>query len=146
MSQMMNLLARAGNSGIYQTSNVDNTKFFKLIPDLWAVDIDSQKSVYVYTFFRLLADELKFPSYFGGGWNALVDCLEDMSWMSEKHLLITISGFEDFAHSQPSDFRELLEVFDSVTSFWREKMLDRRIYIVFVSSIVHLPNVPEIVQ
>lgn len=32
------------------------------------------------TLLQRIADGLKFPDYFGGNWNALIDCLSDMTW------------------------------------------------------------------
>jgi len=30
---------------------------------------------------RAVAEAFEFPAYFGGSWDALVDCLEDLEWL-----------------------------------------------------------------
>lgn len=42
-----------------------------------------------------LESSLKFPSYFGGNWNAVDDCITDLSWIKEKNYLIAITNFQN---------------------------------------------------
>jgi hypothetical protein len=38
--------------------------------------------------FSVLAKEGEFPEYFGANWDALLDCLCDFSWVSERKIII----------------------------------------------------------
>ncbi len=40
--------------------------------------------------FGVLRKQLKFPDYFGGNWDALHDCLQDLSWLGPVDRVILI--------------------------------------------------------
>ncbi len=64
-----------------------------------------------------LSRELHFPDYFGGNWDALDECLADLSWHAGPlRLLIT------HAESLPDDLREsLVEIFLGAAKLWAEE-------------------------
>lgn len=41
---------------------------------------------------ELLAQKLAFPSYFGFNWDALIDCLSDMSWCASDEIVVVHRG------------------------------------------------------
>lgn len=43
-------------------------------------------------FFNLIGQALLLPDYFGGNWNALDDCMRDLSWLPEHDLTLTFQG------------------------------------------------------
>ena len=38
--------------------------------------------------FRVLADQFRLPPYFGRNWDALEECLRDLSWLPQKNVYI----------------------------------------------------------
>ena len=49
----------------------------------------------------VLAAKLRFPSYFGHNWDALEECLRDLSWLSEQPRVVIVH--EAFPFSATSD-------------------------------------------
>jgi len=76
------------------------------------------------------ASALAFPQWFGGNWDALEDCLTDLSWRpADRHVLL-IEGFQSLRARRPDDFGVLLDVIASSAQYWSER--GRPFFAVFV--------------
>ncbi|MCW2947472.1 MAG: hypothetical protein JWR24_4189 [Actinoallomurus sp.] len=67
------------------------------------------------------AEEFSLPSYFGHNWDALQDCLTDLSWApAARGYLVVFDHWRDLASSNPEAYRTVLEIFENAVDFWRE--------------------------
>ncbi|WP_211322387.1 barstar family protein [Paracidovorax anthurii] len=66
----------------------------------------------------VLASAGHFPEYFGGNWDALEDCLRDLSWISQKEVVILHNDLP--LQGTPADCRIYLEVLQTVLADWAE--------------------------
>ncbi|MEV6654796.1 barstar family protein [Streptomyces sp. NPDC051219] len=57
--------------------------------------------------FEQFWDGIKLPEYFGWNWNALYDCLRDLTWLSADHHVLIIEAAEGVLQGDV-DVRELL--------------------------------------
>lgn len=64
----------------------------------------------------VLASAGHFPDYFGGNWDAMQDCLRDLSWISNRKVVIVHSDLP--LHSNPAECRTYLEILQSVLADW----------------------------
>ena len=71
---------------------------------------------------------LNFPSYFGKNWDALLDCLRDLSFVKEKNILITHKDIP-FKNDEESKHIYIEILFDAVTR-WLE-FPEHKFYIYF---------------
>jgi len=62
------------------------------------------------------AEALRFPSYFGENWDALNDCLSDLSWIVEKNILI--SHHDMPLTTAPADRSIYLDVLANAVHHW----------------------------
>ena len=64
----------------------------------------------------LLAKAGKFPEYFGGNWDSLLDCLRDFGWIHEKQIVIMHSDVP--LNANPVDCRIYLETLREAVDDW----------------------------
>lgn len=60
------------------------------------------------TLLRTLAERLRFPGWFGGNWNALADCLRDLSWIPERTVVIRHEDTPRLPAPELAVYREIL--------------------------------------
>jgi len=84
---------------------------------------------------RALAAALKFPAWFGGNWDALEDCLTDLSWIPAAGYLILFEGASGLA---AADFAVLRDVLGTAAEFWSAR--GKPFYAVFVAGPDSLPE------
>jgi RNAse (barnase) inhibitor barstar len=65
------------------------------------------------------ARALKFPEWFGKNWDALNDCLTDLSWLHGNGWVIIFENAKDLAERKPQVFQNAVEVFQSASDHWR---------------------------
>jgi RNAse (barnase) inhibitor barstar len=66
------------------------------------------------------ARALKFPEWFGKNWDALNDCLTDLSWLEGSGWVIIFENSQIFAGRKPQVFHSAVEVFQAANDYWRQ--------------------------
>jgi hypothetical protein len=59
------------------------------------------------------SDSLQFPAYFGYNWDALADCLADLSWLPDRGRVVLWDRYGVLAASDPDAWATGREVFQS---------------------------------
>ncbi len=72
-------------------------------------------------FLKRCAGALQFPAGFGGNWDALADCLEDLSWQAAGGVVVHWQNGGAFAKSLPKDFSTALAIFTDAATYWSEQ-------------------------
>lgn len=77
---------------------------------------------------------MAFPAGFGGNWDALADCLQDLSWSPGGQLLL-LQGSADFAAAKPEEFTLFLDILGAAADFWKRH---DRVFVVWVEGLTGL--------
>lgn len=68
-----------------------------------------------------LARSLAFPDWFGHNWDALEDCLTDMSWRPADGYLVVLADAHPFHAARRRDFDMTCRIFDAASNYWRSE-------------------------
>ncbi|MFC5185933.1 barstar family protein [Actinomadura harenae] len=72
-------------------------------------------------FLRLCAEAFDLPDYFGNNWDALEDCLTDLSWApAEQGYVVLYESWAELADADQASFRTALDVFAEAVASWRD--------------------------
>ena len=64
------------------------------------------------------ARELRLPEWFGHNWDALADCLADLSWMPADGYLLMLANTEGWQQADPESFDLAIEVLGQAAEGW----------------------------
>ena len=116
MSKLAARLGDASRSGVYRASRADAVE--EAVPStrlsLARVALHGAKTKEA--LLEAIAASLAFPHWFGANWDALEDCLSDLSWLPASGYVLVIE------HAQPGDdLGVLIDVLRSAAEWWSER-------------------------
>jgi len=70
-------------------------------------------------FLHAIAAAMHFPEYFGGNWDALHDCLTDLSWQPARGYVLSLAGFQAFGEAATADAAIARSILQAAADFWK---------------------------
>ncbi|MGV3628788.1 MAG: barstar family protein [Betaproteobacteria bacterium] len=101
----------------------------------WVV-VDLRRARGKHAMLSACARGFQFPASFGGNWDALADCLQDLSWLAEPGTVALLRGAADFAVAAPGEHATLLEILAASAEYWRPR---GRVFIALSEGAAGLP-------
>ena len=81
--------------------------------------VDGRSAATKGAFLHTVATACAFPTWFGHNWDALADCLADLSWApAERGYLVVYDGWGMLAWTEPQSWHSLRSVFSEACSHW----------------------------
>ena len=131
MSKLLQRLQDPARSGVYRARGPEAILEAARGSGLDVVTIDVADD----GVFRSTARALQFPDWFGANWDALEDCLTDLSWSSAGGHILLIEGVADLPGDERGIFADIL---GSAAAYWAER--GRPFFAVFVGGEPPLPE------
>ena len=92
--------------------------------------------------FERVATALEFPDWFGHNWDALADCLGDLSWLPADGFLILLEHCDGFSTRHSGDFSTALQVFAAAAEAWRDERVPFWVLVdMYADGIATLPGI-----
>lgn len=136
MSKLLQRLSDPAKSGVYRAPHERDIAQVLSGSKLSLARIDLAGVQGKDALLERIARALKFPSWFGGNWDALEDCLTDLSWSDAAGHVLVITG------ARASDERGVLvDILGSAAAFWAERPEGKRrpFFAVFIGEAPDLP-------
>lgn len=113
MGKLTERLKDPSRSGVYRTTGIDAVENAVRGTRLSFARIPLDGATVKEEVLKRISEGLGFPDWFGANWDALEDCLTDLSWRAaEGHVLV-------FEKSFPGDvLGVLIDVLASSAEFW----------------------------
>jgi len=69
---------------------------------------------------RRFAEAFRFPDWFGHNWDALADCLMDLSWLPAEAYRLVLSNPSALRSAEPDVLATALDILDDTARYWAE--------------------------
>lgn len=135
MSKLLQRLSDASRSGVYRAARKEAIVESLRDSGLRLAQVALREGDGKAQILAQLAGALSFPSWFGGNWDALEDCLGDLSWSAADGHVLVIEGAQAAA---ADDVGVLRDVLASTAAYWSER--GRPFFAVFIGPDPALPE------
>lgn len=89
-----------------------------------------------------LGKALAFPEWYGANFDALQDCLTDLSWQEGTGWVLLLSGCDALHSCDSEGFDTLMEVFRAAAAYWQEQEVPFWMFIdMRADGIAYLPTI-----
>jgi RNAse (barnase) inhibitor barstar len=97
--------------------------------DLDAVRIDLDGCADKAEFLERTAAALGFPAWFGGNWDALFDCLADLSWRPARGHVLVFENTAEMRRHAPESLDTAVTILGDAAAAWNERGRPMRAFI-----------------
>lgn len=73
--------------------------------------IDGQQCAVLSHFYEEISKALNFPDYFTHNFDSLDECMNDLSWISEKDIHLLIFNYEDLLYEEKYNLEVINNIF-----------------------------------
>ncbi len=96
-------------------------------------------------FLDACAEALEFPDWFGHNWDALADCLTDLTWAtSMAGYVVVYAGWQALAQEDPASFDTALDVFREAVDLWQDTETPMAVLLPVSGAEDDLPKLPTL--
>jgi len=119
MGRMTKQLADTNQCGVYQlVRKPEEVERAAGDAGLTVFRLDIGKAGSKQDFLASIAEKLEFPDWFGNNWDALSDCLTDLT---KTGYVLIFENCENFAARHRQEFERAITVFAAAAEYWKSQ-------------------------
>jgi len=117
------ILADVGKAGVYHLPHMDKAPIVAAAGanGYASFRVDLTKAADKDQLLASIARQLAFPDWFGHNFDALADCLGDMSWHPADGYLVMLEHCDGIHGKAETEFVTTLQAFQQAADDWREQ-------------------------
>ncbi len=135
---MNNLSITAAANGIYRADAATLRDATRSAGCSW-VELELADVTDKLSLLCVMAAGLQFPEGFGANWDALADCLQDLSWLPGRGCVLVLKDNAGLAAAAPVAHDTLLKILAAAAADWQRR---QRVFVVFAGFPPTLPAFP----
>lgn len=121
MRSSLGTLLESGESGPYLLEGEVDVALLRLqsvARGYQFIDLDCRPASDKTKLMLQAARAFDLPSHFGSNWDALADCVMDLSWTPGLRWVVLVRGLESLRASEPDSYRTLLDILIEASEYW----------------------------
>ncbi|UOO76154.1 barstar family protein [Neisseria sp. Dent CA1/247] len=83
------------------------------------------------SFLKIMNEKLYFPNYFGFNYNALDECMQDLSWLPEGKIIINFKFIERLRKKNESLYNIIYDCLTMYQEYWQKTQDKKQVVINF---------------
>lgn len=117
------ILADTGKAGVYHMPNMDKALVLEAARanGYLTFGVDLARAADKEAMLETIAEALGFPDWFGRNFDALADCLGDMSWAPADGYLVMLEHCDGIHGRAEPEFVATLQLFQQAAEDWRQE-------------------------
>lgn len=145
MDNYQTVLGNVARAGVYHLPQIDPAplKAAATANGFAVFHIDLGKAENKAQMLDAIARAMAFPDWFGHNFDALTDCLTDMSWRVADGYFVLLDHCDGIHGRAESDFVTTLQVFENAANEWREQNVPLWCFVEMQADGINwLPDIP----
>ncbi len=146
MTNLATILENPDQAGVYRLQSRRSTaalmrQIASKYPDYALIELDAAQLTTKSTLMHEFAQAFQFPDYFGNNWDALEECLNDLSWLNQRRVVLIIEHTNALMQHEPELWATTQEILQAVSATWQA---EQRAFVVLLRASDDTLDVPVV--
>lgn len=124
MKNSLGTLLESGESGLYLLEGdvePGHVRLQSMARGYQFIDLDCRPAQDKTALMAQAAAAFALPAHFGHNWDALADCLMDLSWLPGMRWVVLVRGLERLHALSPDNYLVMMDILAQTSEYWSDQ-------------------------